>query len=58
MPGLDHLSIEQMETCLKLIIQDDTPVAVILHVGCNGISNKDMPANDILKSIISNWEIL
>ena len=54
MPGLDHLSIEQMETCLKLIIQDDTPVAVILHVGCNDISNKDMPANDILKSIISN----
>ena len=32
-------TIKQMETYVKPIIQDNTPDVVILHVGCNDISN-------------------
>ena len=46
-------TIKQMETYVKPIIQDDTPDVVILHIGCNDISNKNMSANDIAEGIIN-----
>ena len=46
-------TIKQMETYFKPIIQDDTPDVVILHIGCNDISNKNMSANDIAEGIIN-----
>ena len=42
-----------METYVKPIIQDDTPDVVILHTGCNDISDKNMSANDIAEGIIN-----
>ena len=42
-----------METYVKPIIQDDTPGVVILHIGCNDISKKNMSANDIEEGIIN-----
>ena len=42
-----------METYVKPIIQDETPNVVIPHIGCNDISNKNMPANDIAEGIIN-----
>ena len=45
-------TIKQMENYVKPIIQGDTPDVVILHIGCNGISNKNMPANDIAEGDI------
>ena len=46
-------TIKQMETYVKPIIQDNTPDVVILHIGCNDISNKNMSANDIAEGIIN-----
>ena len=46
-------AIKQMKTYIKPIIQDDTPDAVILHLECNDISNKNMWANDIGEGIIN-----
>ena len=46
-------TIKQMETYVKPIIQDDTTDAVILHIGCNDISNKNMSANDVAEVIIN-----
>ena len=40
-------TIKQTETYVKPIIKDDTPV-IILHLGCNEVSNKIMSANDIV----------
>ena len=42
-----------METYFKPIIQDDTPDVVILHIGCNDISNKNISANDIAEGSIN-----
>ena len=44
-----------METYAKPSTQDDTPDVVILHIGCNNISNKNMSANDIAEGIINIW---
>ena len=46
-------TIKQTETYVKPIIQDDTPDVVILHIGCNDISRKNMSANDIAAGIIN-----
>ena len=46
-------TIKQLETYVKPIIQDDTPDVVILRIGCNDISNKNMSANDIAEGIIN-----
>ena len=46
-------TIKQIETYVKTIIQDDACDEVNLHMGCNGISNKNMLANDIAESIIN-----
>ena len=46
-------TIKQMETYVKPIIQDDTPDVLILHIGCNDISNKNMSANDRAEGIIN-----
>ena len=46
-------TIKLMETYVKPIIQDDTPGVVILHLGCNDISKKNMSANDIAEGIIN-----
>ena len=35
------------------IIQDDTPDVIILHIGRNDISNKNMSANDNAEGIIN-----
>ena len=44
-------TITQMETCIQPIIQDHSFDVVILHVGFNDISNKNMSANDIAEGI-------
>ena len=44
-------TIKQMETYVKPIIQDYKPDAVILHIECNDISNKNMSANDISRGV-------
>ena len=46
-------TIKQMETYFKPIIQDDTPDVVILHIGCNDISNKNISTNDIAEGSIN-----
>ena len=46
-------TIKQMETYIKPIVQDDTPDVVVLHTGCNNISNKNISANDIAEGIIN-----
>ena len=46
-------TIKLMETYVKPIIQDNKPDAVILYLGCNNISNKNMSANDIAEGIIN-----
>ena len=46
-------TIKPIETYVKPIIQEDTCDEVNLHMGCNGISNKNMSANDIAESIIN-----
>ena len=46
-------TIKQMETYVKPIIYDNTPDAVILHIGWNDISNRNMSANDIVEGIIN-----
>ena len=42
-----------METYVKPTRQDGTTDVVILHIGRNDISNKNMPANDIAKGIVN-----
>ena len=46
-------TVKQMETYVWPIIQDDIPDAVILHIGCNDISNKNMSKNYIAEDIIN-----
>ena len=46
-------TIKQIETYVKPILQDDTTDVVILHIGCNDISNRNMSANDIAEGIIN-----
>ena len=46
-------TIKQMETYIKPVMQDDTADVVILHIGCNDISNKNMSANDIAEGVIN-----
>ena len=46
-------TIKQMETYVKPIIYDYTPDVVILHIGCNDISNRNMSSNDIVEGIIN-----
>ena len=46
-------TLKQMETYVQPIINDNTPDVVILHIGCNDISNKSMSANDIAQGIIN-----
>ena len=45
-------TVKQMETYVQPIVCDDTPDAIILHIGCNDISNRSMSANDIAEGII------
>ena len=42
-----------MEIYVKPIIYGDTADVVILHIGCNDISNRNMSANDIVEGIIN-----
>ena len=44
-------TLQQMETYVKPIIQDDIPDAVILHTGYNDISNKNMSTYYIAEGI-------
>ena len=46
-------TIKQTETYVKPILQDDTPDVVILRIGCNETSNKNMSANNIAKDVIN-----
>ena len=41
-----------MGTYVQPIVCDDTPDAIILHIGCNDISNRSMSADDIAEGII------
>ena len=46
-----------METYVKPILNDDTPDVLILHVGCNGIGNKQFTENEIAECIIKiGWQ--
>ena len=40
-----------METYVKPILNNDTPVALILHIGCNDIGNKQLTENEIAEWI-------
>ena len=51
-------TIKQMETYIRLIIQDDTPDEVIFHIGCNDISNKSMSVNNIAEGILILGDII
>ena len=46
-------TLKQMETYVQPIINDDTPDVVILHIGCNDISDKNKSASDIAQGIIN-----
>ena len=41
-----------METYVKLILNDDTPDVLILHIGCNDISNKQLTENEIAEWVL------
>ena len=45
-------TVKQMETYVQPIVCDDTLDSIILHIGCNDISNRSMSANDIAEGII------
>ena len=45
-------TLKQMETYVKPISNDDTPDVLILHIGCNDISNKQPTENEIAKWIV------
>ena len=40
-------TLKQMETYVKPILNDDTPDVLILHIGCNNISNKQLTETEI-----------
>ena len=40
---------KRMEIYVKPIIYDDTPDVVILHIGCNDISDRNISTNDIVE---------
>ena len=46
-----------MESYAKPIINDDTPNALILHVGCNDIGSKQLTENEIPERIVKiGWQ--
>ena len=45
-------TLKQMETYVKPILNDDTPDVLILHIGCNDISNKQLTENEIAEWIV------
>ena len=45
-------TLKQMESYVKPILNDDTPDVLILHVGCNDISNKQLTETEIAKRIV------
>ena len=42
----------QMETYVKPILNDDTPDVLILHIGCNDISSKQLTETEIAEWIV------
>ena len=45
-------TLKQMETYVKPTLNDDTPDALILHIRCNDIGNKQLTENEIAKWIV------
>ena len=41
-----------METYVRPILKGDTPDVLILHIGCNNISNKQLTENEIVEWIV------
>ena len=45
-------TLKQMETYAKPVLNNDTPDALILHIGCNDIDNKQLTENEIAEWIV------
>ena len=45
-------TLKQMETCVKPVLDDDTPDVLILRIGCNDIGNKQLTENEIAEWIV------
>ena len=45
-------TLKQMETYVKPILNDDTSDVLILHIGCNDISNKQLTETEIAEWIV------
>ena len=45
-------TLKQMETYVKLVLNDDTPDVLILHTGWNDIGNKQLTENEIAEWIV------
>ena len=41
-----------METYVRPILKGDTPDVLVLHIGCNNISNKQLTENEIVEWIV------
>ena len=46
------VTLKQLETYIKPILNDDTPDISILHLGCNDIGNKQLTENEIANNFI------
>ena len=46
------VTLKQMETYVKPILNDDTPDVLILHIGWNDIGNKQLTKNEIVEWIV------
>ena len=46
------VTLKQMETDVKPTLNDDTPDILILHIGCNGVGNKQLTENEVAEWIV------
>ena len=46
------VTLKQMETYMKPILNDDTPDVLMLHIGCNDIGSKQLTENVIAEWIV------
>ena len=45
-------TLKQMETYVKPVLNNDTPDALILHIGCSSIYNKQLTESEIAEWIV------
>ena len=46
------VTLKQMETYVKPILNDDTSDIIILHIGCNDVSNKQLTETEIAERFV------